>query len=112
MKNFQAAFDKAKKIAAACDGYAVVAVRGVAATKILMWPTGWALKYQDTKVVDFGVSEVVPELNSGGFYTRTTAVRMNQALQLAGSQWRVRRSQGRFVVNEGNGVERSFINKY
>jgi len=70
-------------------------------TTILALPSGgWAIKYHYTFVAAFGpYSCPYVDLSSGGYYTATTARRMNQALAASGRRdWRVTRRAGKFVL--------------
>jgi len=110
MKNFELALDKAFASYKA-NGRGVARVRGAVGTQIEATLLGWGVRYHATMVAWFpapgiggeggetGYSEAT-RLDSGGFYTRTTAVRMNQSLALAGLDpfFRVVRRKGNFVL--------------
>jgi hypothetical protein len=115
--NFRKAFDFASDKAKFSGGEASASVKGAVGTSVIVTPEGWGVKYHAT-VVAFFPNLGYPKFDSGGFYTPTTARRMNQALQLAGSEWTVRRDRGDFVVTlrnsavHGNTSEGRFTNKY
>ena len=76
-------------------------LRGMASTRTVVDgpnPTGWGLEYQGTIVAWFQLDGKSFRLRTGGYYTATTARRINQALEAEGLDWRVSRSGGKYVL--------------
>ena len=80
----------------------------VGSHKTTIYTTGGytCVKYHDTDVVKFNYHEVI--LNSGGFRTSTTKLRMNQAASEFGLGYRVFQKNFEWFV-QYNGVVYNFI---
>jgi hypothetical protein len=78
-----------------------VPVRGMCGTSVMRLPSGgWAMKYHGTFVAAFG-GGCAPyvDITTNGYYTATTARRINQALAAAGRiGWCVNRTGGYYVI--------------